>query len=188
MLCCATGLLRKKRLLGQALDFAMGRFANASGKDPSSPEKSAEFVNPNCYPKLAVPTGIYADLAATSRIIVTSNGSGATGHHAHRADHFVRQCQRHYHRGINSHGLYPLCSRGEAALLRRCPFHRIFPTDRGAHRVHDGRERIGAIVPVGVDTAGAVERPYTTFDQQDRPNSGGHHKALRAVSNRERAS
>jgi hypothetical protein len=39
-------------------------------------------------------------------ITLTENVSGATGHHAHRADHFVRQHQRHHHRGIDNHGLY----------------------------------------------------------------------------------
>jgi hypothetical protein len=101
-------LLRKKRLFGQAIDFAMGGFANASGKDPSSLEKSAEFVNPKCDPGLAVPTGIYTDLAATGGITLTLNGSGATEHRARRADEFVSQRQRHHHRGINSHGLYAL--------------------------------------------------------------------------------
>jgi hypothetical protein len=37
--------------------------------------------------------GIPRDLDA---ITPTQKASGAAGHHAHRADHFVRQCQRHY--------------------------------------------------------------------------------------------
>ena len=77
-------------------------------------------------------------------------------------------------------------SRGEAALSRRRPSHKISPTDRGALRVHDDRECVGTIVPPGVDAVGAVERPYATFDQPDRRvgNSGCHRKALRGVPSR----
>jgi hypothetical protein len=62
--------------------------------------------------------GIPGELNA---ITPTQKASGATGHHAHRADHFVRQCQRHYQRGINSHGLYDValegCSYSESARV-----------------------------------------------------------------------
>jgi hypothetical protein len=59
-------------------------------------------------PAITDTAGIYTDLAATGGTKLTLNGSGATGHHARRADHFVRPRQRHHHRGIDSHGLYAL--------------------------------------------------------------------------------
>jgi hypothetical protein len=57
-------------------------------------------------------------------------------------------------------------------------------------RVHDGRDCVGTIVPVRVDTIDTVERPYVVFDQRDRSvrGSGGYREALRAVPSRGRAS
>ncbi len=80
--------------------------------------------------------------------------------------------------------------RGEAALSRDRRSHKIFPTERGALRVHDGREFAGTIVPIGVDTVDAVEWPYEVFDQRDRPVGmfGDYREALRAGPIRERAS
>jgi hypothetical protein len=48
----------------------------------------------------------YSAIATAQDTAPTVNSIGATGHHARRADHFVRQRQRHHHRGINNHGLY----------------------------------------------------------------------------------
>ena len=73
-------------------------------------------------------------------------------------------------------------SRGEAALSRRRRSHKFSATDRGVLRVHDGRECVGTIVPVGVDMVEAVERPCVAFDHHDRRvgRYGGYREALRA--------
>jgi hypothetical protein len=68
---------------------------------PSFP--SPTFIGAPAITDLA---GISTVLDAIVGITQTQNVSGATGHHAHRADHFVRQHQRHHHRGIDNHGLY----------------------------------------------------------------------------------
>jgi hypothetical protein len=80
-------------------------------------------------------------------------------------------------------------SRGEAVLSRH-RFHKISPADRGAVRVHDGRDCVGTIVPVGGGAVDAVERPYAVFDQRDRRlgRFGGYRETLRAGQSRGRAS
>ena len=118
---------------------------------------------------LAITTiaAIFADRASIGAITLILNCSGAIGHHAHRADHFFRQCQRHH----NSHGSWTPRSRGEAVRSgrRRC----------GAVRVHDG---VGVVVAGGFDTVGANERPNVALDQRGRRvrGSGGHDEALPA--------
>jgi hypothetical protein len=79
-------------------------------------------------------------------------------------------------------------SRGEAALPRHRS-HKISPADRGAVRVHDGRDCVGTIVPVDVGTIEAVERPYVFFDQGDQRvgSYGCNREVLRAVPSRGRA-
>jgi hypothetical protein len=69
----------------------------------------------------------FADLDAIGGVIRTSTVSGATGHHAHGADDFVRQRQDNHHRGITSHGLYASCSYGEAVLSAPAPIRFLQP-------------------------------------------------------------
>jgi hypothetical protein len=79
-------------------------------------------------------------------------------------------------------------SRGEAALSRYRS-HKISPADRGAVRVHDGRDCVITIVSVGVGTIEAVARSYVVFDQGDQRvgSYGGYREVLRAVPSRGRA-
>ena len=65
---------------------------------PSFP--SSMFVR---APAITDLVSISSVLDAVVGITLTENVSGARGHHAHRADHFVRQHQRHHHRGIDNH-------------------------------------------------------------------------------------
>jgi hypothetical protein len=70
-------------------------------------------------------------------------------------------------------------SRGETALSRRRPSHKIFPIDRAVLR-----EWLPTIVPFGVDTVAAVERLYEVFDDRDQRvrGFGGYGGVLRAIS------
>jgi hypothetical protein len=123
----------------------------------------------------------FADLDAIGGVIRTSTASGATGHHAHGADDFVRQRQDNHHRGITSHGLYASCSYGEAVLSCRPRSHKVPPTDRGALAIHHGWECVGIVVSVGFDTVSTVE---VLCDRRDRHvcESGGNQEALGKVA------
>jgi len=78
-------------------------------------------------------------------------------------------------------------NRGEAALSRHRS-HKISPADRGAVRVHDGRDCVGTIVPVGGGTVDAIEQPYVIFHDRRVGGFGGYREALRAGPSRGRAS
>jgi hypothetical protein len=153
---------------------------------PSPTFPSSTFVR---APAITDRAGISTDLDPTRGITLTINVSGATGHHAHRADQLVRQCQRHHHRGINSHDLYSPPQPWEAAHSRRRCSYKISASNRSVLRAHETRDRVGSVVPVGVETIDAVERPYAIFDQRDRRirRAAGFREALRAVSGRGRA-
>lgn len=80
-------------------------------------------------------------------------------------------------------------SPGEAALSRHRRSHKISATDRGVFPVYDGRERVGTVVPVRVETIDAAGRRHFLDQCNGRvPRCGGCREALRALSRLERAS
>jgi hypothetical protein len=92
-------------LITQAAEIRMRAEYRGGELSRDTVVQTTSFQGSTFFPVPAITdtAGIYTDLAATGGIL---NGSGATGHHAHRADNSVRPCQRHHHRGINDHGLY----------------------------------------------------------------------------------
>ena len=85
MLCCATALLRNKRMLRQVTVFAQGVFANAAGSSLPLLEKAAEFVNPKCNSRstpaygilTAFACGTYAALGGASTNPLNDEDPGA---------------------------------------------------------------------------------------------------------------
>jgi hypothetical protein len=81
-------------------------------------------------------------------------------------------------------------SRGEAAPSCRRRSLKISASDRSVLHAHESRDRVGNLVPSGVETIDAVGWQYVVFGQRDRRvrRSGGYPEALRTVSSRRRAS